>query len=171
MAPKQQMRTRGCLAYPLKGSEASTTFSCLGNLARRESPGLLLQVFPRSPSFFIKTALLAEARRRFFLNGGRRCQRVHPCPPRSQALKEFPSLRRNPPIHRARERPGRAHPRVCPAALQAFKANLRPLLHVRIWRLKIRVVWINTNLSREALFHQRFLLARDTDLIDSAAWW
>lgn len=129
VVPKQQMRTHGCLAYSLKGSEASATFSCPGNLARREPPGLLLKVFLRSPSF--AAALLADARRSFFLNGGRSCHRVHPCPPRSQALKVFRSLRRNPPIHRARES-GHEHPGLCLTALPAFKANLRPLLLVRI---------------------------------------
>lgn len=62
VVPKQQMRTRGCLAYSLKQSEASTTFSCPGNPARREPPGRLLKVSPRSPAFFLfaVAALLAE---------------------------------------------------------------------------------------------------------------
>lgn len=87
VVPKQQMRTRGCLAYSLKRSEASTTFSCPGNLACRELPSRLLKVFPRSPSFLFAAALLAKARRGFFLyqggvglgdEGGKECTPVHP---------------------------------------------------------------------------------------------
>lgn len=89
---------------------------------------------------------------------------MHPCLPRAQALKSF---RASEGVHPSSGlESGLAHPGLCLAALRAFKANLRPLLHARIWLLKSRGVWISTNLSSEPkaeeLSHPRFLLDRGT---------
>lgn len=96
--------------------------------------------------------------------GGRRWQRTHPCLPKSEALKSF---RASEGVHPSPGlESGLAHPGLCLAALRAFKANLRPLHHARIWLLKGRGAWISTNLSSEPkaeeLSHPRFLLDRDT---------
>lgn len=103
--------------------------------------------------------------------GERRSQRVHPCSPRSQVLQSY---RASEGVHPSIGlESGHAHPGLCLASVQALKANLSRLLHVRIWLLKIRGAWMSTNLSSVELSLYDFCwigAQLGSDLIGSTEW-